>query len=47
MRLIGAMAVVALVSVPVGAAELNCAQVRLIVPYPAGGATDVAARLVG
>lgn len=29
------------------ASTLDCPQVRLIVPYPAGGATDVAARLVG
>ncbi len=28
------------------AAELPCAQVRLVVPYPAGGATDVATRVV-
>jgi tripartite-type tricarboxylate transporter receptor subunit TctC len=28
------------------AAELPCSQVRLIVPYPAGGATDVATRVV-
>ena len=28
------------------AAELNCAQVRLITPYPPGGATDVASRLI-
>lgn len=30
----------------VEAAELNCPQVRLITPYPAGGATDVASRLI-
>ncbi len=30
----------------VHAAELNCPQVRLITPYPAGGATDVASRLI-
>ena len=29
-----------------GAQELPCAQLRLIVPYPAGGATDVATRVV-
>ena len=29
-----------------GAQELPCSQVRLIVPYPAGGATDVATRIV-
>ena len=28
------------------AAELPCAQVRLITPYPPGGATDVASRLI-
>ncbi|MCX7311288.1 MAG: tripartite tricarboxylate transporter substrate binding protein [Hyphomicrobiales bacterium] len=28
------------------AAELNCAQVRLITPYPPGGAADVASRLI-
>ncbi len=30
----------------VHATELNCPQVRLITPYPAGGATDVASRLI-
>ena len=29
------------------AADFDCQRVTLIVPYPAGGATDVAARLVG
>jgi tripartite-type tricarboxylate transporter receptor subunit TctC len=28
------------------AAELNCSQVKLVVPYPAAGATDVASRIV-
>jgi tripartite-type tricarboxylate transporter receptor subunit TctC len=28
------------------AADLKCAQIKLVVPYTAGGATDVAARLV-
>lgn len=28
------------------AADLNCPQVRLITPYPPGGATDVASRLI-
>jgi tripartite-type tricarboxylate transporter receptor subunit TctC len=28
------------------AAELNCTQIRLITPYPPGGATDVASRLI-
>ena len=28
------------------AAELNCAQIRLVTPYPPGGAADVASRLI-
>ena len=42
-------AAVALLLIGAGAAtaqELPCSQVRLIVPYPAGGATDVATRVV-
>src|SRR5215468_9501953 len=29
-----------------GAADYTCSQLRLVVPYPAGGATDVATRVV-
>jgi tripartite-type tricarboxylate transporter receptor subunit TctC len=29
------------------AADYDCPRVTVIVPYPAGGATDVAARLIG
>jgi tripartite-type tricarboxylate transporter receptor subunit TctC len=47
MRLAPIVAAVCLISSYAGAADLDCAQVKLIVPYPAGGATDVAGRLVG
>src|ERR1700704_5883038 len=47
MRLIAMVAAAVLAAGPAPAAEFNCAQIRLVVPYPAGGATDVAARLVG
>ena len=30
----------------VSAQDLPCSPLRLVVPYPAGGATDVAARLI-
>ena len=47
MRRIPAALAVLLLSAAGGAAqEVACSQVRLIVPYPAGGATDVAARVV-
>ena len=41
-----ALAVLLLSATGAAAQELACAQVRLIVPYPAGGATDVASRVV-
>jgi len=47
MRLLPALLAVVIGAGGAAAAELPCAQVRLVVPYPAGGATDVAARLVG
>ena len=47
MRKVGAALAILLLSAAGAAAqELNCPQVRLIVPYPAGGATDVASRVV-
>ena len=45
MRILTAL-VFALATTAVTAQELPCQQVRLIVPYPAGGATDVATRIV-
>src|SRR5215217_5723901 len=47
MRVASAFALLCLGVTCASAAELDCAQVKLIVPYPAGGATDVAARVVG
>src|SRR5512145_3501614 len=41
-----ALAVLLLSAAGAAAQELACSQVRLIVPYPAGGATDVASRVV-
>jgi len=47
MRVYALLAALCLGASSAPAADLDCAQVKLIVPYPAGGATDVAARLVG
>jgi tripartite-type tricarboxylate transporter receptor subunit TctC len=46
MRIVISALVLALVTSSAAAQDLACAQVRLIVPYPAGGATDVATRVV-
>ena len=46
MRIVTAVLVLCLGAGGVAAQDLPCAQVRLIVPYPAGGATDVATRVV-
>ncbi len=48
MRIVAAALALQLVALIAGASaqELPCSQVRLVVPYPAGGATDVAARVV-
>ena len=48
MRIVAAALALQLIGLLAGASaqELPCSQVRLIVPYPAGGATDVAARVV-
>src|SRR5262245_28745689 len=45
-RIPAALAVLLLSAAGAAAQELTCSQVRLIVPYPAGGATDVASRVV-
>jgi tripartite-type tricarboxylate transporter receptor subunit TctC len=46
MRIVTAVLVLGLGAGGAAAQDLPCAQVRLIVPYPAGGATDVATRVV-
>ncbi len=46
MRHVSWIAAALLLTTGASAAELPCSQVRLIVPYPAGGATDVATRVV-
>ena len=46
MRIIPAMLALGLGLSSAAAQELPCSQLRLIVPYPAGGATDVATRVV-
>lgn len=46
MRIVTAVLVLCLGAGGMAAQDLPCAQVRLIVPYPAGGATDVATRVV-
>ena len=47
MRVASVVAFVCLTASSGLAVELDCPQLKLIVPYPAGGATDVAARVVG
>lgn len=46
MRFASVFLALTLAAGPVGAAGYPCPQVKLIVPYPAGGATDVASRVV-
>jgi tripartite-type tricarboxylate transporter receptor subunit TctC len=48
MRIVAAALALQTIGLMAGASaqELPCSQVRLVVPYPAGGATDVAARVV-
>jgi tripartite-type tricarboxylate transporter receptor subunit TctC len=46
MRTVAALLVVGLSATSSPAADLDCARVTVIVPYPAGGAADVAGRLV-
>src|SRR5215813_457389 len=44
---VGLLALVATLSTAVGAQEWPSRPVRFVVPFPAGGSTDVGARLVG
>jgi len=46
MRIVMTALALALATAGAAAQELPCSQVRLIVPYPAGGATDVASRVL-
>ena len=46
MRRFATLLVIGLGATPSLAAELDCARVTVVVPYPAGGAADVAGRLV-
>ena len=47
MRMTPAAVALLLIGTAAAAAqELPCSQIRVIVPYPAGGATDVATRVV-
>jgi len=46
MRIVAGVLALSLCAGGALAQELPCAQIRLIVPYPAGGATDVATRVV-
>ena len=46
MRIFGALLVLLFGAGGALAAELNCQQIRLITPYPPGGAADVASRLL-
>jgi tripartite-type tricarboxylate transporter receptor subunit TctC len=46
MRRVALVAVLSLMAGAAPAAELDCQPVKLIIPYPAGGATDVAGRVL-
>jgi tripartite-type tricarboxylate transporter receptor subunit TctC len=46
MRIVPMVLALCLTASPAWAQDLPCSQVRLVVPYPAGGATDVATRIV-
>jgi tripartite-type tricarboxylate transporter receptor subunit TctC len=43
----GALACLAAATIPAGAADYPTRQVHIIVGYPAGGSTDIVARLIG